>query len=304
MKIFINLRAGPKDGGGRTQDTKFNTMKKKPIAALIYDFDGTLSPGNMQEFGLIQALGWSPEDFWGRSNEIALKNDASNVSSYLKLMVDEAGRKGIKLTKEALTGFGKNVKLFDGVREWFGLVNEYGDKQDVAVEHYISSSGQAEVLAGTPIAHEFKRIFACSFLYNEAGEADWPGVVADYTGKTQFLFKISKGIRSIQDNRLVNESLADEDKRIPFSNMIYFGDGETDVPSMKIVKMFGGNPIAVYNPGIRHKYETACRLLRQKRVNFMAPAIYTKDSPAFNIVRSIINRIRDDSDLQRLSKIQ
>ncbi len=278
-------------------------MKKRPIVALIYDFDGTLSPGNMQEYGLIQSLGWSPENFWGRSNEIAERNDAGNVLSYMKLMFDEARRQGISLTREYLKGFGRNVRLFDGVREWFGLVNDYGRERGVSVEHYISSSGQTEVIEGTPIAHEFRKIFACSFLYNAAGEAEWPGVVADYTGKTQFLFKISKGILSIHDNKLVNESQLDEDKRIPFTNMIYFGDGETDVPSMKIVKMFGGNPIAVYNPGIQHKYETACKLLRQKRVNFITPAIYTKESQTFRIVSSIIDHIRVETDLQQLSKL-
>ncbi|MCD8313047.1 MAG: haloacid dehalogenase-like hydrolase [Bacteroidales bacterium] len=277
-------------------------MKKKPIVALIYDFDGTLAPGNMQEFGLIQALGHSPEEFWAESNAIAERQDASNVLSYLKLILDEAGKRGISLRREDLRRYGRDVKLFDGVREWFGLINDYGDEHGVTVEHYISSSGQTEILEGTPIAHEFKKIFACSFIYNAEGEAVWPAAVADYTGKTQFLFKISKGILSIQDNTLVNESQLDEDKRIPFTNMIYFGDGETDVPSMKIVQMFGGNSIAVYNPGIRHKFETACKLLRQKRVNFMTPTIYTKDSKTYRIVCSIIDRIRADYDLKSLSK--
>ncbi len=278
-------------------------MKKKPIVALIYDFDGTLSPGNMQEYGLVQALGYSPEEFWRKSNEIAEKNDASNVLSYLKMMIDVARERGVRLDREFLGRFGRDVKLFDGVREWFSLINDYGSRRGVVVEHYISSSGQAEILETTPIAQEFRKIFACSFIYSPDGVAVWPGVAADYTGKTQFLFKISKGIMSVHDNKLVNESQMDEDKRIPFSNMVYFGDGETDVPSMKIVKEFGGNSIAVYNPGIQHKFETACKLLRQGRVNFMTPSIYTKESRTYRIVCSIIDHISSEAELQSLSRL-
>ena len=170
------------------------------------------------------------------------------------------------------------------------------------IEHYINSSGLAEMIEGTPIAKEFKRIFACSFLYNEDGEAEWPGVAVDYTAKTQFLFKINKGILSIRDNKLVNESQAEENKRIPFPHMIYFGDGETDVPCMKIVTMFGGNSIAVFNPQDAAKRQIAEKLHRQGRVNFITPAIYTKDSRAYRLVCSIIDKIKAESDLKYLSK--
>ena len=158
------------------------------------------------------------------------------------------------------------------------------------------------MIEGTPIAKEFKRIFACSFLYNEDGEAVWPGVAVDYTAKTQFLFKINKGILSVRDNKKVNESQAEDNKRIPFPHMIYLGDGETDVPCMKIVKMFGGHSIAVYNPENRKKVNVARKLLRQQRVNFMTPADYTKESRTFEVVCSIINKIRADFDLARLAK--
>ena len=144
-------------------------MRKKPIVALIYDFDGTLSPGNMQEFGFIQAIGKSPDEFWRMSDEIAKGQDASNILSYMKLMFDEARRRDIKLRREDFQRFGKDIELFDGVKEWFGLVNRYGREHGVTIEHYINSSGLAEIVEGTPIAHEFKRIFACSFLYNDSG---------------------------------------------------------------------------------------------------------------------------------------
>ena len=273
---------------------------KKPIVALIYDFDGTLSPGNMQEFGFIQAIEKSPEKFWKMSYEIAIDQDASNILSYMKLMFDEARNKGIRLRKKDFQNFGRKVELFSGVKEWFQLTKRYGKEHGVTVEHYINSSGLAEIIEGTPIAGEFKRIFACSFLYDENGEAVWPGVAVDYTAKTQFLFKINKGILSIRDNKLVNESQSEDKKRIPFPHMVYFGDGQTDVPCMKIVKMFGGHSIAVYNPEIPGKKASAKKLLKQERVNFIAPAEYTEDSLNYKIVCSIIDKIKADYELQRL----
>ncbi len=277
-------------------------MRKNPIVALVYDFDGTLSPGNMQEFGFIQAIGKSPQEFWQMSDEIAIGQDASNILSYMKLMFDEARKAGIKLRRKDFRSFGKDVELFPGVLHWFGLINDYGKAHGVKIEHYINSSGLAEIVEGTQIAHEFKRIFACSFLYNEEGVAEWPGVAVDYTAKTQFLFKINKGILSIRDNKRVNESQMEEKKRIPFPNMIYFGDGETDVPCMKIVKMFGGNSIAVYNSANPKKKKVASKLLRQGRVNFITPADYTPGSRAFRLVCSIIDRIKAEHQLQMLAK--
>ena len=277
-------------------------MKKKPIIALIYDFDGTLSPGNMQEFGFIQAIGKKPQEFWQESDNIAVGQDASNILSYMKLMFDEARKAGIKLRRDDFRKFGASVELFDGVKEWFGLINAYGRERGVKVEHYINSSGLAEMIEGTAIADEFKRIFACSFLYNEDGEAEWPGVAVDYTAKTQFLFKINKGILSVRDNKKVNESKAEDNKRIPFPHMIYFGDGETDVPCMKIVKMFGGNSIAVYNPEIKKKVYVARKLLRQQRVNFITPADYTKESRTYQVVCAIIDKIKADWELSKFSR--
>ena len=275
---------------------------KRPIVALIYDFDGTLSPGNMQEFGFIQSVGFSPMEFWEQSNRIAAGQDASDVLSYMKQMFDAAKASGIALRRESFREFGSKVVLFDGVREWFGKINRYGKEHGVIVEHYINSSGLAEMIEGSEIAKEFKKIFACSFMYDSDGNAIWPAVAVDYTAKTQFIFKINKGILSVTDAVLVNESWADDRKRITFSNMIYIGDGETDVPCMKIVKMFGGHSIATYNPSNREKERTARKLFRQKRVNFMAPADYRDDKPLYGIVTGIIDKICSDSNLRRLGE--
>jgi hypothetical protein len=277
-------------------------MRHKPIIALIYDFDGTLSPGNMQEFGFIQAIGSTPEEFWSKSNDIAKGQDASNILAYMKLMYDEARKNGIRLTREDFRRYGSDIVLFDGVREWFRNVNEYGRRHGVIIEHYINSSGLKEIIEGSSIAKEFKHIFAGSFIYDEAGEAEWPGIAVDFTAKTQFLFKIQKGIFSSRDAKRVNESMAEDAKRIPFTNMIYFGDGETDIPSMKVVNMFGGNAIAVFNPTDPRKRGLARKLLRQGRVNFITPAVYSRESRTFRVVCAIIDKIKADNELKLLSR--
>ena len=276
-------------------------MAKKPIVALIYDFDGTLSPGNMQEFGFIQAVGKTKEEFWKMSDGIAVGQDASNVLAYMKLMFDEARKAGIPLRRSKFKEFGKHIELYEGVKEWFGIVNEYGREKGVRVEHYINSSGLKEIIEGSSIAKEFHHIYAGTFIYNEEGVAEWPGIAVDHTAKTQFLFKISKGITSQHDSKMVNASIADDKKRIPFSHMIYFGDGETDIPCMKIVGMFGGNPIAVYAPDSAKKKATAQKLQRQGRVKFITPATYTRDSRTFKIVAAIIDKVKAEDDLAKLS---
>ncbi len=277
-------------------------MKKKPTVALIYDFDGTLSPGNMQEFGFIQAVGQTPDEFWSKSNSVPGGQEVSSILSYMKLMIDEAREKGISLTRDSFVSFGRHIQLYEGVKEWFALINEYGKRHGVVVEHYINSSGQVELIEGTSIAHEFKKIFACSFWYDESGVAVWPAVAVDYTGKTQFLFKIAKGIMDISDNTKVNESQKEDDKPIPFSHMIYLGDGTTDVPCMKIVKMFGGNSIAVYSRENQRQQETARKLLKQDRVNFICEADYRVGGQIYEVVTTIIDKIKAENDFHALMR--
>ena len=277
-------------------------MKKETTVALIYDFDGTLSPGNMQEFGFIQAIGQTPEEFWSKSNAVPDGQEVSSILSYMKLMIDEAKKKGISLTRDSFVSFGKHIQLYEGVQQWFSLINEYGRRHGIVVEHYINSSGQVELIEGTSIAKEFKKIFACSFWYDENGVAVWPAAAVDYTGKTQFLFKIAKGIMDISDNTKVNESQREDDKPVPFSHMIYMGDGTTDIPCMKIVKMFGGNSIAVYSPENKKQFDTARKLLKQDRVNFICEADYRVGGQIYEVVTTIIDKIKAEHDFQSLQR--
>ncbi len=283
----------------RYRKKEMNRKQEKPIVALIYDFDGTLAPGNMQEYSFISAVGRNKDEFWGETHEMARHQDADGVLIYMLLMLEEAKRKGIKLTKRKLKTFGKDITFFNGVETWFERINKIGEKEGVTVEHYINSSGLLEIMEGTSISKEFKAIFASSFYYDEDGCAIWPASAVNYTNKTQFLFKINKGILNIHDSEKINASVPEEEKRIAFSNMIYFGDGETDVPCMKLTRQLGGTSIAVYNSSEASR-NVARRLYEQHRVSFICPADYTEGSLVEEIVTKLIRKIKADDALSSL----
>lgn len=273
----------------------------KPIVALIYDFDGTLSPLNMQECGFIQSLGMSVSEFWTHANRMAVDEDASSILCYMKYMLDSARKAGFPVTKEILRKSGEEVKLYEGVNRWFALINQYGESKGVQIEHYINSSGLKEMIEGTPIANEFKEIYACSYIYNDKGEAVWPGVAVDFSTKTQFLFKINKGIRSVSDNVEVNRYAEEDERPIPFKRMIYFGDGETDIPCMKLVKSQGGYSIAVYRSEST-KLRAVKKLISDGRVNFVCEADYSTEGEIYEIVKTIIDKMKSDYDFEVLQK--
>ena len=272
----------------------------KPVVALIYDFDGTLSPGNMQEFSFIKALGISARDFWEKSDKLSTENDASNILCYMKTMLAEAKYRNISISRTSFTKFGREIELFEGVKDWFKLINEYGKSKGLEIKHYINSSGLKEMIEGTSIAKEFEQIFACSFLYNSDGIAEWPGVAIDYTTKTQFIFKINKGIKKISDSVEINKFVPENERPVPFKRMIYFGDGETDIPCMKLVKQNGGYSVAVYKPDDEKKQRKAEQLILDERVNFVSPANYTQNGDVYNIVTVVLDKIKSDYDFDNL----
>ena len=272
--------------------------KRNIDVALVFDFDGTLAPGNMQEFGFVQAVGKDPEAFWNKTAELSVSNDASAILCYMYLMLQEAKANGLSLKRDAFRKFGAQIELYRGVAEWFDLINRYGKGIGLNVKHYINSSGLKEMIEGTPIAKKFENIYACSFLYDVDGVAYWPAVAVDYTTKTQFLFKINKGIREICDNRRINEYVPREERPMPFERMIYFGDGETDVPCMSVVKEQGGHSIAVY--GQPRKKATALRLIKENRVNFACKADYSEEGEIYATVCRILDKIRADYDFEQL----
>ena len=279
-----------------------NVKEKLPIVALIYDFDGTLAPGNMQEYSFIAAVGQKKEEFWGATDVMTQKQDSDNVLVYMLLMLEKAKEIGLSIRKESFQDYGKSVQLFEGVKDWFKRINEYGLEHGVQIEHYINSSGTKEIIEGTSIADEFKAIFASCYYYDENGDAIWPAAAVNYTNKTQFLFKINKGIFSISDAVLINSSVPEDEKRVAFPNMVYFGDGETDVPCMKLIKQLGGTSIAVYDPASAKKKDIAGRLMKQDRVNYLCPANYAEGGQLDTLVKALICKIKADEDLLKIKK--
>ena len=269
-----------------------------PTIALVYDFDGTLAAGNMQEYGLLQAIGYAnPAEFWNLCDQIAKTNDAGGIAVVMYAIQAEAQRSGLRCTREMLRRFGQTVTFFPGVIEWFEQINRYAQEVGVQVKHYINSSGIKEMIEGCAIAKEFEQIYACTYLYDSNGDACWPAVVVDYTKKTQFLFKINKGIREVSDKVRINEFIPSEERPVPFERMIYFGDGETDVPCMRTIRANGGHSFAVY--GNDKKRVVAQQLLEEGRVNFACAADYTEDGEMMKIVKRIIDKIKADYTLSQ-----
>ncbi len=273
---------------------------EKPTVALMYDFDGTLSPHYMQEYDFMDAIGMVDKDlFWRDSHGLAERQQSSTILAYMKLMIDRAQENGLSIRRQQFVDFGRGITFFEGVEKWFDLINRKGEEMGVNVEHYIISSGLKELIEGTSIAHHFKQIYACSFMY-ENDAAVWPAVAVDFTSKTQFIFMINKGIHEIWNNARINDSMPDEGRPVPFQNMIYIGDGETDIPSMRIVKSEGGHSIAIYKPGNDSSRSQTENLVQRGRVNFACPGDYTEGGELYQAVMATIAKIKTDSDFHAL----
>lgn len=274
----------------------------KVTVAMIYDFDGTLSAGNMQEYDFIPAVGKSNKEFWVESNDMAREQDADPILVYMHKMIHEARSRGLSLRKEAFTASGAKITLFDGVTEWFDRIEQYALQHDITVHHYINSSGIKEMIEGTAIAGRFRKIYACSFLYDVDGIAYWPAVAVNYTNKTQFIFKINKGVESVYDSRDVNKFILEKDRPVQFKHMIYFGDGTTDIPCMRLVKQQGGHSIAVYDPnGSSDDKEASEALIRDGRVTHACPADYRQGSRIDVLVKRIFDKIAVDQSLDDMA---
>jgi len=265
---------------------------KNAKLALIYDFDKTLSPKDMQEFHYIRSLGYeNPVDFWKECDTFSKKHNCDGILSYMYLMV----MKNRDLTRKQLIEEGKYIELYKGVSTWFRRINEYGKKHHIDVEHYVISSGLTDIISGTSIADEFKKIYACTYAYDSNGKVLWPSRVVNYTMKTQYLFRINKGVLAETNDEDLNSSTPETEKYIPITNMIYFGDGSTDVPSMKVVQQNGGVTIAVFGDGSQAKAE---QLYADKRANFVVKADYSKGSKVEKIVQGIIDSLETRNKLE------
>ncbi|MCM1167144.1 MAG: haloacid dehalogenase-like hydrolase [Lachnospiraceae bacterium] len=277
------------------------TKEERPVLAICYDFDKTLTPDDMQAQGFIQSVGYDIADFWHESNGLAENNDMDQNLAYMYKMFTESEGK-ILFTKKILEDYGAKISLFNGVDDWFERIRRYGEEHNVIVEHYIISSGLKEMIEGTSAAKQgaFEKIYASSFFYNERGVAVWPAQVVNYTNKTQFLFRIEKGVLDINDPG-VNDYFKPDDIRVPFRNMIYIGDSDTDIPCMKLVNTYGGHSIGVYNANQKEKAKAKVfKMMGDNRIKYFAPADYSDGSELDSLVKAIIDRTDSNERLEGL----
>ena len=259
--------------------------------AICYDFDGTLAPGNMQEHNFLPALGVEPRRFWEMTSELAREEDADEILAYMRLMLDLARAARIPVRRRDFRAHGAGLDFFPGVRTWFSRVNAYAAARGVAPEHYIISSGLREMVEGSEIAAEFKKIYASGFMYDENGVAVWPALAINYTTKTQFLFRINKGTLEAYDNSIINAFVPKGERPVPFESMVYIGDGATDIPCFRLLKGEGGFSVAVYprdDEAARRRVEA---LTEGGRVSLIAPADYSSGSPIDRAIAAFIDEL-------------
>lgn len=272
-----------------------NSSTSSLRTALVYDFDGTLAPGNIQEHALLPGyLGVSKEEFWAAVATDKQLHDSDQILIYMKLLLDLARERNLPLTREVLAKYGQKTPFYDGVAEWFERMNRYGADRGLSLEHYIVSSGNEEMILGSSIAHNFQQVFACKYVYDADGQAVWPGAVVNYTTKTQFLFRINKGVGTYWDDNRVNRWVPMAERDVPFSRMIYIGDGDTDIPSMKMVRHQGGHSIAVFDPSQwaeGNAQSRAYNLIAEDRAHFVVPADYRTNSQLDVTVKGVLGRI-------------
>ncbi len=264
---------------------------RKARIALVYDFDGTLAPGNMQEQSFLPAVGSDGAKFWPEAKARAAKHDMDEILAYMELMLERSESTDQPIKRETFKGYGKKIQFFPGVETWFDRINAYAKGVGVTTAHYIISSGNRETIEGTKIAKHFEHIFASGFRYDQNGVAVWPALAVNYTNKAQFLFRINKGIDNAHDNSTINKYTPEEERPVPFKNFIYIGDGETDVPAMKMVTYQGGKSIVVYQSNKHGGKKNAHDLVKQHRADIAVPADYTPGSVLENAVMAAIQQI-------------
>ena len=248
--------------------------KKKPIVALLYDFDKTLCTQDMQNYAFIPSLGMVPGDFWREANDFGRRERMDGVLAYMYTMIRKCAQLGVPLTRESLVHCGRSIEFFPGVLDWFERINRFGGLLGAQVEHYVISSGLREIIEGSAIAGAFKEIFASEFYYDADGYPVWPKLAVNFTAKTQFVYRINKGVLDVADDKTLNDSMPD-------------GAWQECQPCRKCGKA-GGQAIAVYQAVNKAGVE---QLLRQRRVDYIYPADYREGSALEITVKNIIRKM-------------
>lgn len=267
--------------------------------AICYDFDGTLAPGNMQDRDFIPTIGMTKKSFWNEVRSRCQQHEADNILVYMALMLEKARAARVQVRRQNFIRYGKDLKLFKGAEGWFPRINMYGKAGGLRVTHHIISSGIREMILGTSIKKYFNDIYASSYCYDHHGVAEWPALALNYTTKTQYLFRINKGSHNVYDHDLINQYVPPDDRPVPFRNMVFIGDGETDIPCFRLVKEQGGHSIAVFQPHTPKAKFRSKKLMSDGRVNFIAPADYSEGKPIDLIIKAIMEKVAATEYLRR-----
>lgn len=276
-------------------------MARKHIPmAIAYDFDGTLADGNMQEHQFLPDIKMTPKAFWDEVKRVTKEHQADEVLVYMNLMLRKAQAAEVSVRRDDFIARGRQIKLFEGVEGWFDRITDYGRAKGIRVDHYLISSGNEEIFAGTPIAAKFTKVYASKFLFDHNGIAAWPALAVNYTTKTQYLFRINKGAHDLSDNTAVNKFVKKGDRPVPFENMVFIGDGATDIPCFRLIKEQGGLSVAVFKSGTKGARQKADGYQTDGRVHCAVPANYTDGSELDKVIKANIDAVAARASLSSL----
>ena len=268
--------------------------------ALVYDFDGTLSPQPMQEYTVLPKIGVEPGAFWDMVNREARRTESDPMLVYMRHIIEALELARVDVKRQDFAAMARAIEYFPGVPTWFGRMNAYVKRRSrgqVKLAHYLISAGQKEILDGVSIRRHFKRIYASEYHFNHHGVATFPKLLVTDTVKTQFLFRINKGLESL--NESINEHMPESQRPIPFQNIVYMGDGMTDVPSMALTKKSGGHTVAVYNPRKSSQRAVCEKLLNAGRADFIAEADFRAGTKLSRRVELLLDAIVADIAYRR-----
>lgn len=277
-----------------------NNQLNQNIIAIVYDFDGTLTPKPMQEYTILPEIGIDDgAKFWREVSRETKRTKGEGIVTYMRLMLERSKAKGFPVTSRMLSELATRIKYYPGVSNYFKRISSFAKKEfnNIELRHYVISAGLKEIIDGTTIAKHFHKIFACEYYYDEYGAAVFPKVIVNDTLKTQFIFRINKGKEELHES--INSHMPLADRPIPFQNILYIGDGLSDIPCMTVIKQNGGHAIAVFDKNNSDGKRTCKELLSRQLVDFISEADYRSRSQLDRLVKLLLRNMVEGVEYER-----